>query len=149
MSVRTFYPRNRHIEQKLLDVEAGKSNREEDEDKDIDCFQPLSRCPACNQEHDIVLILPCSHSMCGHCIPAGEGIRSGQSQHRTVGLPVCSALCPSCRHPVELPCWTWSSATSCLPKHPNLTPSCVSRKAGTTEGASEDNLQHVQVGDTN
>ncbi|XP_045930692.1 uncharacterized protein LOC123986468 isoform X2 [Micropterus dolomieu] len=85
--------------------------------------------------------------MCGHCIAAGEGIRSGQSQHRTVGLPVCSALCPSCRHPVELPCWTWSSATSCLPKHPNLTPSCVSRKAGTTEGASEDNLQHVQ-GDT-
>ncbi|XP_044059021.1 uncharacterized protein LOC122879218 isoform X2 [Siniperca chuatsi] len=147
MSGRMFYPRRRHREQKLLDVEAGKSNREEDEEKDLDCLQQFSRCPACNQECDIVLILPCSHTMCGHCIAAGEGMRSGQSRHRSVGLPICSALCPSCQHPVELPCWTWTSATSCLPKHPTMSPACVSKETGTKEGASEDNLRYVQ-GDT-
>ncbi|XP_074496773.1 uncharacterized protein LOC141770824 isoform X2 [Sebastes fasciatus] len=144
-SVMSVYPRRRHREQKLLDVEAVKSNREEDEEKD--CLQQLSLCPACDQSYDIVLFLPCSHTMCGHCIAAGEGIRSGQSPHRGVGLPVCSVLCPCCRHPVELPCWTWSSATSCLPEHPTLSTACVSRETGTKEGASEDHLQYVQ-GDT-
>lgn len=143
MSVRTFYPRRRRSEQK--DVEAGKSNGEEDEEKDV--LQQLSRCPACQQGCDIVLFLPCSHTMCGHCIAAGEGIRSGQSHRGSVGLTVCSVLCPCCRHPVELPCWTWSSATSCLPKHPTLSPACVSRE--TKEGASEDQPQHVQVRERN
>ncbi|TDH15222.1 hypothetical protein EPR50_G00029080 [Perca flavescens] len=147
MSGRAVDPQRRNAGQKILDVEAGKSNREEEEQEDIDCLQQLSRCPACNQGYDMLLILPCSHTMCAPCIAAGEGIRSGQSQHRSISLPVCSVLCPCCRHPVELPCWTWLSATSCLQKHPTLSPASVSRKTGTKEGASEDHLQHVQ-GDT-
>lgn len=149
MSVRTFYPRRRHIEQGLSDVEAGKSDREEDEEKDMDCLQQLSRCPSCNQVYDIVQILPCSHTMCGHCVAAGGGTSSGQPHHRSVCPPICSVLCKCCRHPVELPCWTWSSATSCLPKHPTLSPACVNRETGTQGGASEDNLQHVRVRDPN
>lgn len=145
MSVRTFSPWRRHREQKLLHVEAGKSNMEEEEKKVTDCFQQFSCCPVCNQEYDIVLILPCSHTMCAHCVAAGGGIRSGQPLHRSVGLPVCSVLCPCCRHPVELPCLKWSSATSCLPKHPKLSPACVSRGTGTEERTSEDHLQYVQV----
>ncbi|XP_018539510.1 uncharacterized protein LOC108888156 [Lates calcarifer] len=121
--------------------------RQEDEGKDIDCFLPVSCCPACNQEYNVALILPCSHIMCGHCIAAGERTSSDQSLLRSVGLSVCSVLCPCCRHPVELPCWTWSSATSCLPKHPTLSPVHVSRERGTKKGASEDHHQHVQ-GDT-
>lgn len=123
--------------------------RQEDEGKDIDCFLPVSCCPACNQEYDVALILPCSHIMCGHCIVAGERTSSDQSLLRSVGLSVCSVLCPCCRHPVELPCWTWSSATSCLPKHPTLSPVHVSRERGTKKGASEDHHQHVQVRNTN
>ncbi len=149
MSVRTFYPRRRHRQQKLLDVEAGKPDREEDEGKDIDCLQLFSRCPSCNREYDIVLILPCSHTMCGQCVAAGEGISSGQPYHRSVGPPICSVPCKCCQHPVELPCWTWSSATSCLPKHPTLSPACVNRETGTQQRAPEDNLQHVQVRDPN
>ena len=145
MSVRTFYPWRRHRE--LKEVEAGKSNREDDEEKDV--LQQLSCCPACQQVYDMVLFLPCSHTMCGHCIAAGEGIRSGHPHRGSVGLTVCSVLCPCCRHPVELPCWTWSSATSCLPKHPALSPARVSRKTGSKEGASEDQLQHVQVRERN
>ncbi|KAI3354498.1 hypothetical protein L3Q82_019010 [Scortum barcoo] len=147
MSVRTFYPRRKRREQRLLDVEAGKSDREEDEEKDMDHLQQLSHCPSCNEEYDIILILPCSHTMCGHCVAAGEGINSGQPHHCSVGAPICSVLCKCCRHPVELPCWTWSAATSCLPKHPIMTSACVSGEAGTQQGASEDNLQQVH-GDT-
>ncbi|XP_040901509.1 uncharacterized protein LOC121186779 [Toxotes jaculatrix] len=133
------------IRKRELDV--GKTKGEEDEEKDIDCFQPVSCCPACNQEYDVALILPCSHTMCGHCIAAGERTSSGQSFLRGVGLSVCSVLCPCCRHPVELPCWTWSSATSCLPKHPTLSPTCVSREKCIKKGGSEDHPQHVE-GDT-
>lgn len=144
MSGRTFYPRGK---QKLPDVETEKSSRAQDEGKD--CAPQLSYCPACNQEYDIVLILPCSHTMCSHCIAAGERPSSSQPHHRSAGLPICSVLCPGCRHPVELPCWNWSSATSCLPRHPTLASACVSRETGARGGASEDHLQHVQVRDLN
>ncbi|KAE8295622.1 hypothetical protein D5F01_LYC06557 [Larimichthys crocea] len=113
MSLRPIYPLRRHGEENLLDVETRKSNREEKEEKD--CLQQFSCCLACTQEYDIVLILPCSHTLCG------------------------------CRHTVELPCWTWSSATSCLPKHPTLTPASVSGKRS-TEGTSEDQLRCVEGG---
>lgn len=144
MSVRPFYPRRRHREENLLDVETGKSNREENEEKDS--LQQFSRCPACNQEYDTVLILPCSHTLCGDCIAAGEGRGSAGPPHHTVGVPVCSVLCPGCRRNVELPCWNWSSATSCLPKHPALTPASVSGKRS-TGGASEDQHKCVAVRD--
>ncbi|CAB1427624.1 unnamed protein product [Pleuronectes platessa] len=121
------------------ELDVGKAEGEEDS------FQSVSRCPACNQDYDVALILPCSHTMCGQCVAAGERTSSGQSLHRHVGLSACSVLCPSCRHPVELPCGTWSSATSCLPKHPSLSPARVRRETGTMEGASEDPLHHVQV----
>ncbi|XP_060902143.1 uncharacterized protein LOC132980184 [Labrus mixtus] len=143
MSVRTCYPwgRRREEEQERLREEAGASKRREDKEKE--CMQQLSQCPACNQGCDVVLILPCSHTMCGPCITAAEGARSGQ--HRGVSPPVCSVLCPRCRHPVELPCRSWSSATSSLPKHPTLSPACVSRETGSREGESGDPLQCVQV----
>ncbi|XP_031716856.1 uncharacterized protein LOC116390877 [Anarrhichthys ocellatus] len=133
MSVRLFYPRGGPGEQKLLGVEAVKTDEEED------CLQQLSLCPACNQGYDTVLFLPCSHTMCAHCIAAAEGTRSGQSRCRGVDPTVCSVPCPRCRHPVELPCWTWSSATSCLPKHATF-----SGDTDRKEGASEDHPQHVQ-----
>uniref|UniRef100_UPI0037E86082 uncharacterized protein n=1 Tax=Semicossyphus pulcher TaxID=241346 RepID=UPI0037E86082 len=141
MSVRTCYRQKRHRERELLHVEAGKSNREEDEEKD--CLQQFSLCPACNRGCDVVLILPCSHTMCGPCIAAGEGVMSGQP--RSVNLPVCSVPCPCCRHPVELPCRTWSAATSCLPKHPTLSAACVSRETDIKGRAPEDHLLQVDT----
>lgn len=147
MSVKTFCPRRRHKEQTLL-LAVEKSVREEDEAKDIDCLQQFSSCPACNREYDITLILPCSHTMCVHCVAAGGGTRSGQCLSRGASLPVCSVLCPCCQHAVELPCQIWSSATSCLPKHPTLRSACVSQETGTKEGAYGDHFQHVQVRET-
>lgn len=137
MSARTFHQQRKRRE--LLAVETGKSSREEDEEKVVDCLQEFSCCPACEQECDALLILPCSHTMCVCCVAAGEGKRSSEPQRRGVGAPVCSVLCPGCQHPVELPCWNWSSATSCLPKHPTLTPVGVSR-----ETASGDRLRRVR-----
>lgn len=127
------------------EVNVRKYEREEDEEKDTDYLQPFSRCPACNQEYDVTLILPCSHTMCGHCLASGEGTSSDQPLRRGVNKSVCSVLCPCCRHPVELPCWTWSSATSCLPNYPTLSPACVSGERDTKDGTSEDQLQHVCV----
>lgn len=147
MSAKTFCPQRRPREQRLL-LDVGKSDRDEDEAKDTDCLQQFSSCPACNQEYDVTLILPCSHTMCVLCIAAGGGTRSGQSLRQSASVPVCSVLCPCCRHAVELPCQTWSSATSCLPKHPTLRSSCVSQETGTKEGASGDHLQHLQVRET-
>ncbi|KAM7399752.1 hypothetical protein PAMP_018998 [Pampus punctatissimus] len=146
MSKKTFCPRRRHEEQRLL-LDVGKSDRDEDKVKDIDCLLQFTICPACNQEYDVTLILPCSHTMCVHCVAAGGGTRSGQCLRRGANPPVCSVLCPCCRHDVELPCQTWSSATSCLPKHPTLRSACVSQETGTKEEASGDHLQHEQ-GDT-
>lgn len=106
-----------------------RTEREEDEEKDTDCFQPTSHCPACNRQYDVALILPCSHTMCRHCVAAGERTDSGRCVVRSAGLSVCSVLCPRCRLPVELPCWTWSAAVSCLPEHPTLSPAHVSTEA--------------------
>ncbi|XP_023284143.1 uncharacterized protein LOC111671282 [Seriola lalandi dorsalis] len=140
MATKNFCPQ---IRRRKLDVR--KTEREEDEEKDIDCSQPVSRCPACNRGYDVALILPCSHTMCGHCVAAGEKTSSGQSLLRGVSLSVCSVLCPCCRHPVELPCWTWSAATSCLPEHPTLSHSLVnSRETGIKTGASEGHPQDMQ-----
>lgn len=116
MSVRTI--------QRLLDVQSDREEKGEAKVTDVSC------CPACNQESNPLLILPCSHTMCAQCISA-----AGKKL-----LPVCSVLCTGCRHPVELPCWSWSSAASCLPKHP----ACISRQTGST-GASQAHLPHVQV----
>lgn len=144
MLLKTFCTQRRHKEQRLLS-DVGKSDREdEDEAKDADCLQ-LSRCPACNRDDDTALILPCSHTMCVDCVAAGRGTRSGQSLHQSASIPVCSVMCPCCRHAVELPCQTWSSATSCLPKYPSLRSASVNQEAGTKEGASGDHFQHLQV----
>ncbi|KAG7478720.1 cardiomyopathy-associated 5-like isoform X1 [Solea senegalensis] len=123
-----------------------KAQREEDEEKYTDYYHPsLSTCPSCNQEYDEVLILPCSHTMCGHCVATGERRSSGQPLHRlSVSLPVCSVLCPSCRRPVELPCRTWSSATSCLPKHPSVRRAHISGEIQSEEEPSEDHFQLVE-----
>lgn len=90
----------------------------------MDCLQQFSQCPACKKEYNVALILPCAHNLCGHCVAAGEGAVPRRHGSRSPLQPVCSVLCPCCRHHVELPCWTWSSATSCLPKHPTLNSAC-------------------------
>ncbi|AWO98528.1 Hypothetical protein SMAX5B_008451 [Scophthalmus maximus] len=112
--------------------------------EDSDSLQPVARCPACNRDYDVALILPCSHTMCGHCVVHGERRSSDRSPHRGVGLSACSVLCPCCQRHVELPCWAWSSATSCLPKHPTLSPARVSGETGAKDGASQHHLQHPQ-----
>ncbi|KAF3693120.1 E3 ubiquitin-protein ligase Midline-1 [Channa argus] len=131
-------------QRKHRELNVGKYERELDEEKDTDYLEQFSHCPACNQECDVTLILPCSHSICGRCITAGERTISDQSLCRGVDLSACFVLCPRCRRPVELPCWTWSSATSCLPHHPALSPACLCEERGAKEGTSEDPLQHVQ-----
>lgn len=100
--------------------------------KNSDSLEQFSCCQACKRESDALLILPCSHHMCVPCIEA-EGTRSSEPRRCRASLQVCSVLCPSCRHPVELPCWNWSSATSCLPKHPTLNPECHVREPASAE----------------
>ncbi|KAI9529015.1 hypothetical protein NQZ68_015782 [Dissostichus eleginoides] len=134
MSVRIFPPRRTHKER--LHVGAGPSNGEEEEQKDEDFLQILSRCPACKQSGDFLLLLPCSHPMCAPCISAEGGRPSPPPHPGEVSL-----LCPVCRLPVELPCWNWSDATSCLPKHPIMNTAHIRRER------EEDQLQHEQ-GDT-
>ncbi|XP_026049357.1 uncharacterized protein LOC113036945 isoform X3 [Astatotilapia calliptera] len=114
------------------ELTVGRCRRGEDEGKDTDCLQQFPHCPACKQDYDITLILPCSHTMCGQCVAAGEGARLRRQ-------PMCSVRCPCCRHPVELPCLTWSSAISCLPKHPSMRSNHVNREA-----SPEDHPPHVQ-----
>ncbi|XP_027900447.1 uncharacterized protein LOC114161393 [Xiphophorus couchianus] len=84
----------------------------------MDCLEDFSQCPACNKEYDVVLILPCSHMICGRCVAAEEETGSHPVCRHDPRRSVCSVPCPCCRQPVELPCWTWSSAASCLPQHP-------------------------------
>lgn len=93
-----------------------KSNMEESEGRAVDRLQRISFCQACQQDWDVLLILPCSHTMCVLCISAGE---AGKLNKSRLGA-ICAVACPSCRHLVELPCWDWSSATSCLPKQPSV-----------------------------
>ncbi|XP_073673882.1 ret finger protein-like 4B isoform X2 [Garra rufa] len=82
-----------------------------------------SVCPSCGRGFDVPLILPCSHTLCGRCLTEGAGpgqcgggVRGGAS---STSHPV--VLCPNCRHSVELPCFDWSSALTCLPFDPTVT----------------------------
>ncbi|KAK5868224.1 hypothetical protein PBY51_009257 [Eleginops maclovinus] len=136
MSERTSPPRRRHREPE--DAGAGRFHREEEEQRDEDFLQLSSRCPACKQNRDLLLLLPCSHPMCAPCVSAAGGVRPSHPPPTGAGLPLCSLLCPLCRLPVELPCWSWSAATSCLPKHPTLSPARIRGERG------EDQGQHVQ-----
>lgn len=144
MALETFRSQISHRE-----INVGKYAEVEDEEKYADYLQHLSLCPACKKEYDVTLILPCSHTMCGHCLASGERKSSDQSHRRGVNKSVCSVLCPCCRHPVELPFWTWSSATSCLPNYPTRSPACGSGERGTKERTSENHLQHVCVCERN
>lgn len=137
MSVRTFYPRRGQRE--LLDVRTENSSSNEGQEKGFGGWEEFSRCPACSQEIDVLLILPCSHLMCHQCVAVGDGLKSSASCRRSAGLPVCAVWCPSCRHPVELPCWNWSSAASCLPTYHILSPVQLN-----TETAHKDHLQQVR-----
>lgn len=117
--------------------------RNEDEEQDRDCFEPVSRCPACNRGYDVALILPCSHTMCRDCVAAGDkrGSPAGRPVTRGVDLPVPSVPCPRCRRAVELPCRTWWAAASCLPTHPTLSPARASGGAGVRTRQGEGYLQ--------
>lgn len=115
----------KHKDQRVVVMNAGKSNREENEGRVPDCLQQISCCQACQQERDVLLILPCSHTTCAQCISAGE---AGKASRSHLG-GVCAVACPRCRHHVELPCWDWSSATSCLPKHPAVSRASLKENA--------------------
>lgn len=134
MSVRTF------CKPRLPDARSEDSNRTEEKEKGSECWEQSSRCPACSQECVTLLILPCSHFMCRQCV-ASEGVLQPSECHRlrAASLPPCAVWCPSCRHPVELPCWDWSSAASCLPACPALDPAC-----GNKEAAQGGHLQQVR-----
>lgn len=110
-----------HKDHKVVEMTAGPSKREENVWRVADYLQQVSCCPACQQQRGVLLILPCSHTMCVPCISAGEAAKATKS-HRSAG---CSVPCPRCLHPVELPCGNRSSAPSCLPKHPTGSPACV------------------------
>ncbi|MEQ2186750.1 hypothetical protein GOODEAATRI_031782 [Goodea atripinnis] len=103
----------------------------------MDCLEDFSHCPACNKEYDIALILPCSHTICGRCVAAGEETESHPLGHRDTRLSVCSVPCPCCRQPIELPCWTWLSAASCLPQHPTLRSKHAIRNTGFKDRSAE------------
>ncbi|XP_061638683.1 uncharacterized protein LOC133482508 [Phyllopteryx taeniolatus] len=124
MSELTFCPR----EKKCID---------RDKNKCTERLHDFSRCPACNRDNDETLILPCSHTMCIHCISTEGEKRSGQSPRYDPSPRVCSVLCPLCLYDVELPCRTWSTALSCLPKYPTLKSESVSQETGRCDGASE------------
>ncbi|XP_029700327.1 E3 ubiquitin-protein ligase TRIM17-like [Takifugu rubripes] len=110
-----------HKDPKVVEMTAGPSKREGNVWRVADYLQQVSCCPAC-QQWGVLLILPCSHTMCVRCISAG-GAGKPTKSHRSAG---CAVPCPGCLHPVELPCWDWSSAPSCLPKHPTVSPARVS-----------------------
>ncbi|XP_043974995.1 uncharacterized protein LOC122832376 isoform X1 [Gambusia affinis] len=102
----------------------------------MDCLEDFSQCPACNNKYDVVLILPCSHTICGRCVAAEEETGSHPLCHRDPRRSVCSVPCPCCRQPVELPCWTWSSASSCLPQHPTLRSEYANWDTGFKDGSA-------------
>ncbi|XP_057695461.1 uncharacterized protein LOC130917790 isoform X2 [Corythoichthys intestinalis] len=102
-------------------------------------FQEFSKCLSCNKNNDETMILPCSHTMCVQCISTEGEKRSGQSIRYDPKTRGCSVLCPLCLYDVELPCRSWSSAVSCLPKYPTIKFECVSQVTGRHEGASEPN----------
>jgi len=90
------------------------------------CGDDASRCCAsCRRVFDVALILPCSHTLCARCLAEGAG--SGRGGGVVMGVApasrlICAVLCPNCRHSVELPCFDWSSALTCLPFDPTVTP---------------------------
>lgn len=108
----------------------------------MELLQHLPVCPACRQECHTVLILPCSHTMCSRCVAAGGPTGSCC---REALLSACSILCPCCRRYVELPCWSWGCATSCLPKHPSIKSEHVSRQMGFSDDSPEDCPHHAKV----
>ncbi|XP_061137201.1 uncharacterized protein LOC133155705 [Syngnathus typhle] len=115
MSLLTFCPRE-------------KKHIDRDDNKGTEGFQDFSKCPACNRDNEEILILPCSHTMCVHCIKREGEKRSAQSPRYDVSPRACSVLCPLCMYDVELPCRMWSTAPFCLPKYPSLKSECVSRE---------------------
>lgn len=106
---------------------------EEEEGEETHYSGASSFCPSCRLGFDIALLLPCSHTLCGRCVEGRVGVGAYQplctthvaKRKPSASPPVCAVLCPCCRHPVELPCWEWTSATDCLPHDPTLTPGCV------------------------
>ncbi|XP_078812666.1 uncharacterized protein LOC110016230 isoform X2 [Oryzias latipes] len=52
----------------------------------------------------------------------------------------------STRRYVELPCWSWGCATSCLPKHPSIKSEHVSRQMGFSDDSPEDCPHHAKEG---
>ncbi|KAF3848132.1 hypothetical protein F7725_021160 [Dissostichus mawsoni] len=69
MSVRIF-PLGGHTKSVCMWEQDRPTGKEEQKDEDF--LQILSRCPACKQSGDFLLLLPCSHPMCAPCISAEE-----------------------------------------------------------------------------
>ncbi|KAA0701659.1 hypothetical protein E1301_Tti020955 [Triplophysa tibetana] len=83
-----------------------------------------SICPLCRHGFDVPLMLPCSHTLCGRCLTGGarlDRFKGGVKGASSASCSICAVLCPNCRHGVELPCFEWSSAVTCLPFDPTVT----------------------------
>ncbi|XP_056612060.1 ret finger protein-like 4A [Triplophysa dalaica] len=83
-----------------------------------------SICPLCRHGFDVPLMLPCSHTLCGRCLTGGarlDRFKGGVKGVSSASRSICAVLCPNCRHGVELPCFEWSSAVTCLPFDPTVT----------------------------
>ncbi|XP_073718937.1 ret finger protein-like 4A-like protein 1 [Misgurnus anguillicaudatus] len=95
------------------------SNLTETVNTEDESHSSSSVCPLCRRSFDVALMLPCSHTLCGRCLTGGArlgGVRGVSSASR----PICAVLCSNCRHSVELPCFEWSSALTCLPFDPTV-----------------------------
>ncbi|XP_066501107.1 uncharacterized protein [Hoplias malabaricus] len=95
------------------------------EDEKDDDVIPCSLCPLCGRDYDRPLLLPCSHTLCGRCLTDGARLDKRRPALRGgayASPPTCIVLCPRCCHGVELPCFDWSSASSCLPTDPTVSP---------------------------
>ncbi|XP_055003830.1 probable E3 ubiquitin-protein ligase MID2 [Boleophthalmus pectinirostris] len=90
--------------------------------------------------------------MCGACVAAGgeeprttrrrRKRKSKTSSKPGLHLNSCPVLCPCCRGPVELPCWTWTSAVSSLPEYPKVSSgrACEERGAESNQSEQEEAL---------
>ncbi|XP_046719102.1 uncharacterized protein LOC124394721 isoform X1 [Silurus meridionalis] len=110
-------------------------DHEEEKEKD-DITSSL--CSLCGQNFDLPLLLPCAHTLCGRCLTQKARLDKPRSAQRCVShvsRTICTILCPRCCHGVELPCFDWSIATTCLPLDPTATidPRCGAQEEDVNE----------------
>lgn len=117
--------KGRHPHRKTANPSHDSHDHEEEKEDDL----TSSSCQLCGHVFDILLLLPCAHTLCGRCLTEKARLDKHGSALRTasqVSHMICAVLCPRCCHGVELPCSDWSTATASLPLNPTVTfdPGC-------------------------